>query len=262
MAFKIFQVDAFASGPFTGNPACVCLMDQDRSDDWFQNVAAEMNLSETAFVWRSEDQFRLRWFTPKTEVALCGHATLATAHTLWESGMLPADQQAIFETLSGRLSASKIGDQIFLDFPANPAAETMAPEGLIEALGVEPLYIGSDKTDFLVVVDGEDVVRSTDPDHRQLREIDARGIMVTSHSEGEFDFVSRFFAPGAGIDEDPVTGSAHCVLTPYWAQRLGKTELRAYQASARGGELALELVGDRVKLGGRAHTIFCGDLEV
>ncbi|HYI08582.1 MAG TPA: PhzF family phenazine biosynthesis protein, partial [Thermoanaerobaculia bacterium] len=225
-------------------------------------VAAEMNLSETAFLLPRDDGYSLRWFTPAVEVALCGHATLASAHALWEEGLLGPDDTARFHTQSGLLTATRNGDWIELDFPATREERAEAPEGLLESLGVtDPVYVGKNKFDYLVELASEELVRELDPDHGRLRRIPVRGVIVTSRSAGQdIDFVSRFFAPGSGVDEDPVTGSAHCCLTPYWSAKLGKDEMVAYQASKRGGTVRVRLAGDRVKLGGRAVTILRGEL--
>jgi PhzF family phenazine biosynthesis protein len=256
---RLLQIDAFTTEAFRGNPAAVCLLDRERADAWMASLAAEMNLSETAFLLRQGDGYSLRWFTPAVEVALCGHATLASAHALWEE-----EQRSFtrFHTKSGVLTATRSGDVIELDFPATRETAADAPPGLLEALGITaPVYVGRNKFDYLVEVASEDEVRALDPDHAQLRRIPVRGVIVTSRSN-EFDFVSRFFAPGSGIDEDPVTGSAHCCLTPYWSTKLGKTEMRAFQASKRGGVIDVRLDGERVKLGGRAVTVFRGELLV
>ncbi|HEX8253111.1 MAG TPA: PhzF family phenazine biosynthesis protein [Thermoanaerobaculia bacterium] len=259
---KLLQIDAFTSEPFRGNPAAVCLLDRERESPWMQDVAAEMNLSETAFVLPIADGFSLRWFTPSAEVALCGHATLATAHALWEEQLLGATDIARFHTQSGILTAERRDDRIELDFPATPEEQSDAPEGMLDALGVTTaVYVGRNKFDLLVEVESEEIVRALAPDHARLRTIPVRGVVVTSRpATSEFDFVSRFFAPGVGVDEDPVTGSAHCCLTPYWSARLGKSEMLGYQASKRGGVVHVRLERDRVKLGGRAVTIFRGDL--
>lgn len=240
----------------------MCLLDRERNAQWMQDVAAEMNLSETAFLLPRDDGFSLRWFTPAAEVALCGHATLASAHALWEEGLLAAGATARFHTLSGLLTAQRRGDLIELDFPATFEERSEPPSGLLEALGItNPIYVGRNKFDYLVELDSEDAVRAVAPDQTQLRKIEVRGIIVTSRAEHTHaDFVSRFFAPGVGVDEDPVTGSAHCCLTPYWSARLGRTEMLAYQASRRGGFVRVRLEGDRVKLGGNAVTILRGEL--
>jgi PhzF family phenazine biosynthesis protein len=261
MALTIFQVDAFTSEAFAGNPAAVCLLPEPRDAVWMQRVASEMNLSETAFLVRQEDGYDLRWFTPALEVDLCGHATLASAHILWETGELEAYETARFHTRSGLLTASRAKDRIEMDFPATPAFAVTAPAVLVRALQITPRFVGKNVADYLVEVDSEAAVLGIRPDFGLLRELGVRGVMVTSASETEaFDFVSRFFAPGAGIDEDPVTGSAHSCLGPYWGERLGKQEMVAYQASARGGTVHIRLAGDRVILGGQAVTVLRAEL--
>jgi PhzF family phenazine biosynthesis protein len=261
MAQTIYQVDAFASRAFAGNPAAVCILPGLAAEAWMRDVAREMNLSETAFLAPLADGFNLRWFTPTIEVELCGHATLASAHILWESGVLKPDEQARFHTLSGLLTAERYAEWIELDFPTK-GEEPAAPwDELVRGLGVTPRYVGKSQFDYLVEVDSEQEVRSLEPDFTLLKQAKARGIIVTARAESkEFDFVSRFFAPSVGVDEDPVTGSAHCVLGPFWAKQLGKTEFVAYQASARGGVVKVRLVGDRVKLGGQAVTVMRGEL--
>lgn len=263
MSIAIYQVDAFTEKPFAGNPAAVCVLPEPRSEGWMQNVAKEMNLSETAFLCRQKDGFDLRWFTPAVEVELCGHATLASAHVLWEAGLLAPAQQARFHTRSGLLTADRVAQEIELDFPATPEEPSDAPPGLEKALGASLTYVGKSRFDYLVQVESERVVRDLTPDFAMLKTLPIRGIMVTSiASSPEFDFVSRFFAPGAGIDEDPVTGSAHCCLGPHWRARLGKDEFLAYQASERGGVLRVRVDADtnRVRLGGRAVTVLRGEL--
>jgi PhzF family phenazine biosynthesis protein len=261
MALTIIQVDAFTDTPFRGNPAAVCVLPAPRDEAWMQAVALEMNLSETAFLVPGEDGYGLRWFTPAVEVALCGHATLASAHVLWEEGHLPRARQARFHTKSGLLTAARAGDWIELDFPAKPETATPAPPGLAEALGAAPKYVGKNQFDYLVELDAEETVRRLAPDHTALAKLPVRGVMVTGRATtAPYDFVSRFFAPGSGIAEDPVTGSAHCALGPFWAARLGRTELLAYQASPRGGVVRVRVAGDRVKLGGRAVTVLRGEL--
>jgi PhzF family phenazine biosynthesis protein len=261
MAQTIYQVDAFSSQAFAGNPAAVCILLAPAPEVWMRNVAREMNLSETAFLTPGADGYYLRWLTPAVEVELCGHATLASAHILWETGALAQDQQARFHTLSGLLTADRHGEWIELDFPAKPEEPTPPWDELVRGLGITPRYVGKSQFDLLVEVDSEQTVRGLEPDFTLLKRARARGVIVTARSEGgEFDFVSRFFAPTAGVDEDPVTGSAHCVLGPYWAKRLGKTEFVAYQASARGGVVKVRLVGNRVKLGGQAVTVLRGEL--
>ncbi|MBI4720535.1 MAG: PhzF family phenazine biosynthesis protein [Chitinivibrionia bacterium] len=261
MGMKIYTVDSFTEEPFAGNPAGVCILSEPRDENWMQNVAREMNLSETAFLLEEEDGFRLRWFTPASEVALCGHATLASAHILWETEVLGRRERARFHTMSGLLEAEQKKDGIEMDFPATPDEPAAAPIGLVEALGVVPVYCGKNSFDYIIEVESEDAVRRLDPDFAALRALDERGVMVTSAADTPgYDFVSRFFAPAVGINEDPVTGSAHCCLGPYWGARLGKKEMVAFQASARGGIVRVRLDGKRVKLGGRAITVIRGEL--
>lgn len=265
MGLEIFQVDAFTNQPFRGNPAAVCVLPDSHAGAqnaaWMQSVAREMNWSETAYLYRIADGFSLRWFTPAVEVDLCGHATLASAHILWEKGYLDAAVQARFQTRSGLLTAERRGEWIDLDLPALSLERAEAPPGLQEALGVAANYVGKSKFDYLVETDSEASVRNARPDHPALRKLPVRGVILTSRSATPgFDFISRFFAPGSGIDEDPVTGSAHCCLGPYWSKRLGKREFTAYQASPRGGVLRVRLEGDRVRLGGQAVTVLRGEL--
>lgn len=261
MSIPIIQVDAFTAKPFAGNPAAVCLLPEPRDDRWLQDVAREMNLSETAYLLRREDGYGLRWFTPAAEVALCGHATLASAHVLWEQGLLAPDQQARFHTLSGLLTAEQHGDWIELDFPVKPAVAAEPPTGLLDALGVTAAYVGRGDYDYLVEVASPEQVRACAPDFGALKTIPARGVIVTSAGGGEgYDFVSRFFAPQVAVDEDPVTGSAHCTLAPFWAARLGTQEMVGHQVSARGGVVRVRLAGERVKLGGQAVTVLRGEL--
>ncbi|MBI5836420.1 MAG: PhzF family phenazine biosynthesis protein [Candidatus Eisenbacteria bacterium] len=261
MPIPIHQVDAFTAEPFRGNPAAVCLLPAPRDEAWMQAVAAEMNLAETAFLVRRADGFDLRWFTPEVEVDLCGHATLASAHMLWETGLLKPGEPARFHTRSGLLTAERRGEEIELNFPSTPPQPADLPPGLAEALGATPKYTGKSRFDYLVEVATEAEVRSLRPDHAKVALAKVRGVMVTAAaSTAGFDFVSRFFAPGSGIAEDPVTGSAHCCLTPFWSARLGKTQMMAWQASKRGGALRVTLDGDRVRLGGRAVTVLRGEL--
>ena len=262
MPLTITQVDAFTSEPFGGNPAAVCLLPDEADASWMQRVAREMNLSETAFLVRRDDGgFDLRWFTPAVEVDLCGHATLAGAHVLWEEDHLARDAPAVFHTRSGRLSAVLRDGWIEMDFPAEPAAPAAGPEGLVDALGVEPVYVGRNRFDYLIEVDAEATVRRLSPDLPRLGRIDARGVIVTARAETDgFDFVSRFFGPRAGIDEDPVTGSAHCCLGPHWQRRLRRDAFIAWQASERGGLVKVAVRGDRVALSGQAVTVVRGEL--
>jgi PhzF family phenazine biosynthesis protein len=266
MAIRIVQVDAFTSRPFGGNPAAVCVLPKAPAEQWMRDVAREMNLSETAFLVPKSDAaqsdgYHLRWFTPALEVDLCGHATVASAHVLWEDGHLPANAQARFHTRSGLLLADLRGDWIELDFPATPATAAEAPSCLLDALGTKARFVGKTRFDYFIEVESEEVVRSLTPNFPAMRDLGVRGVIVTARSSSaEFDFISRFFAPGAGVDEDPVTGSAHCALGPYWTARSGKQEMIAYQASARGGVVRVRAKGDRVILGGQAVTVLRGEL--
>lgn len=260
---KLLQVDAFTDVPFRGNPAAVCLLDGTREDAWLAAVAAEMNLSETAFVARRDDgAFDLRWFTPAVEVDLCGHATLAAAHALWETGDADPASDIAFHTRSGVLLARREGDGILLDFPAEPAELVAVPAGLLGSLGVEAeAVVGRNRFDYLVELESAADVRALHPDMERLAQVPTRGVMVTALSDDDAcDFVSRWFGPQVGVDEDPVTGSAHCCLGPWWAARLGRDELRGYQASPRGGHVGVRVLGARVELVGRAVTVLRGEL--
>jgi PhzF family phenazine biosynthesis protein len=262
MGVPFFQVDAFTNKRFCGNPAGVCLLPVPADGGWMQNVATEMNMSETAFLHQEENGFDLRWFTPAAEVELCGHATLASAHILWEAGYLEPEEPARFHTLSGLLTAERAGDWIELDFPATPAEPVTPPDDLVRALGVTPKYAGQNQFDYLVEVGIEDTVRAMKPDFALLEAAASRGVIVTSAARSpEYDFISRFFAPAVGIDEDPVTGSAHCCLGPFWGKRFGKREMLGYQASPRGGTVRVRVEGERVKLGGQAVTVLRGELS-
>lgn len=263
MSLPIVTVDAFTAEPFRGNPAAVCFLDGPRPDAWMQQVALEMNLSETAFLLRQGDDYSLRWFTPAVEVPLCGHGTLASAHALWDTGRLPKDREARFHTKSGLLTARRAGARIEMDFPSIPVEQTPLFEDARKALGVTP-YITArtpeEQMNFLLELDSEQQVRDLRPDFAPLRKI-FWGFIVTAKADADpYDFVSRYFAAGQGIDEDPVTGSAHCSLAPYWADRLKKTELVGHQVSARGGVVHCVLRGDRVTLSGDAVTVMRGEL--
>ena len=261
MGTRLYQVDAFTSKPFAGNPAAVCILTELSPDAWMQSVAHEMNLSETAFVKRRDDGFDLRWFTPLLEVDLCGHATLATAHVLWEAGIARSDEQLSFHTRSGILRASHLGEWIELDFPASRVAPSSCNIDLEEALAVRPVFVGMSDFDFLVEVASAQELRDLRPNIDLIQQADARGLIVTSPSDrDEYDFLSRFFAPQSGVHEDPVTGSAHCSLGPHWGEKLGKEEMLAYQASPRGGEVRIRLGGDRVHLGGQVVTVMKAEL--
>lgn len=258
---KMYLVDAFADRKFAGNPAAVCLLPEEKSADWMQSIASEVNLSDTAFVQQTSDGFHLRWFTPADEVDLCGHATLAAAHVLWSEGLVRAGQRIQFSTKSGELTCSMNAAVIEVEFPSTPASECEPPGGLLTALGCSPSLVGSSMYDLLVVLESEQLVRSLTPDFSMLKQVSTRGVIVTSVADdSKYDFVSRFFAPQFGIDEDPVTGSAHCCLGPFWSDRLGRQELVAFQASERGGEVKIRINGNRVVLGGNAVTVFKGEL--
>ncbi len=262
----IVQVDAFADEPFAGNPAAVCVLPADfpQDDAWMRALAREMNLSETAFLRRLKDAWSLRWFTPAVEVDLCGHATLASAHVLWEDGHLEAATPARFDTRSGRLTCTRaLSGRIEMDFPVKLAAACEPPAELLAALGVTaPRFVGKNVFDYFVELSEDAEVRALSPSHSRLRALPVRGVIVTARarSGADYDFVSRFFAPGSGVDEDPVTGSAHCALAPYWSARLGRAELVGYQASSRGGRVHTRLAGERVVLGGSAVTVLRGEL--
>ena len=261
MPLPLFQVDAFTSKPFAGNPAAVCILDHARDEAWMRDVAREMNLPETAFLTKQDEGYGLRWFTPAVEVELCGHATLASAHALWEGGYLKSDEPALFHTQSGLLTCVRQGAWIEMDFPADPEKAVTPPHEVVAALGVQPRYVGRGRFNYVAELDSEEAVRNLKPDFRLLMKLGHDCVMVTSRATTPgFDFVSRFFAPGDGIDEDPVTGSAHCLLAPYWSKRLGKDAMVGYQASARGGVVGVRLEGDRVRLRGQAVTILRGEL--
>lgn len=254
---KLYQVDAFTSELFKGNPAGVCILDKNISEEIMQNIAMEMNLSETAFLLKKDEGYILRWFTPEEEVDLCGHATLASAHILWEEDYLDKDKEAIFYTKSGVLKAFKNDEYITLDFPLEKANEITPPEELVKAFNIPFLFVGKNRMDYLIEIQDEEILKKLKPDFELLEKVEARGIIITSRSsKTEFDFISRFFAPRVGIKEDPVTGSAHSCLGPYWSEKLKKNQLMAYQASKRGGELNLHLVGDRIYISGKAITFF------
>jgi predicted PhzF superfamily epimerase YddE/YHI9 len=259
---QLWLVDAFTDVPFAGNPAGICLLDEAKPDAWMQSVAREINQAETAFLLKRDDGFGLRWFTPTVEVDLCGHATLASAHFLWSAKKLKAKETATFHTRSGILSARRADGWILLDFPATPAETCEPPPYLLAAFNALNAPVFKSRFDYMIVLEKAAAVRSPKVDFRLLREIETRGVIITAPSdEPGVDFISRFFAPSAGVDEDPVTGSAHCALAPYWAQRLGRNALTGFQASARGGTVRVEVQGDRVQLGGKAVTVVKGTLE-
>ena len=262
--WPIFQVDAFITNKaFSGNPAAVCLLTEPQDEEWMQAIAEEMNLSETAFVCACDDGFELRWFTPTIEVDLCGHATLAAAHVLWEQNILTPGTTARFQTRSGCLQVRQSADWIELDFPAEPVVATKAPEALLSALGIKHAEVYRNRLDYLVTVATVAAVRELTPDFSRLKKVNIRGVMVTAaENDSSFDFASRFFAPAAGINEDPVTGSAHCALYPFWSERLNKSEMTAFQVSKRGGLLKLRGQEGRVMIAGRAFTVTSGELHV
>ena len=261
MGLTIVQVDAFTDTPFAGNPAAVCLLPEPRDERWMQDVAREMSLSETAFLHRREDGFDLRWFTPAVEVDLCGHATLASAHVLWEDGHLRPDEQARFFTKSGLLTARRDGEWIELDLPVEAEEPVEVPADLVRALAITPKYVGKNRFNYVVEIDSEAAVREVKPDFSLLQTLPVQGVIVTSLSASpDFDFVCRYFAPAAGINEDPVTGSAYCCLGPFWRQRLKKDAFLAQQVSPRGGIVRVRLSGDRVLLGGKAITVLRAEL--
>ncbi|PQO27068.1 PhzF family phenazine biosynthesis protein [Blastopirellula marina] len=257
MPHTLFQVDAFSLHPFAGNPAAVCLLEGPADESWMQHVAAEMNLSETAFVHPEGDALRLRWFTPAVEVDLCGHATLSAAHILWQVGRFTTDRTIAFETRSGTLTAARVADKIELNFPIAPVSPLTPAEGLLEALGISDVsYCGKNAWDWLIEIPSATTLRQLSPNHALLAPATSRGVMVTAPSDDpRYDFLSRFFAPAYGVPEDPVTGSAHCVLGEYWSKRLGKTTLNAFQASPRGGEVEVEIRNNRALLRGHAVTV-------
>lgn len=258
LAFDL--VDAFTAAPFAGNPAAVYLLERWPADGWLQRVAREMNQSETAFLVPATSGFHLRWFTPAVEVDLCGHATLASAHVLWQRGVTRAERLA-FSTRSGTLMATRASELIELDFPLLAEQPAAAPPGLCEALGVQPVYVGQSRHDLILELENDAQVRELRPDFTQLARIATRGVIATARSgDPAFDFVSRFFAPAAGINEDPATGSAHCCLADFWRKRLNKTTFRAFQASPRGGVICVRVAGQRAILGGQAVTVARGEL--
>lgn len=250
MRTRIYQVDAFTSRRFRGNPAAVCPLDDWLEDATLQAVAAENNLSETAFLVPRDDDYELRWFTPVTEVDLCGHATLAAGHVVLR--VTQGSRDAVtFHTRSGPLRVCRRDERLAMDFPALPSERVEAPAGLTAGLGAAPEEVRASE-DWMAVFPSEADVAGLEPDFRALAGLGRRGVIATAPAEGETDFVSRFFAPSVGIDEDPVTGSAHCALAPYWAGRLDRADLLGRQVSRRGGEVACRVLGDRVELGGEA----------
>lgn len=263
--YDFFLVNAFTSETFGGNPAAICILSEPRNTDFMQKLAKEFNYSETAFLFNTNhNTYDLRWFTLTKEIDFCGHATLASAHALWQSGYCNSSQSIVFNTLSGDLTARKADQWIDIEFPAAPATElSNVPILIRNIIGIEPLYVGRNATDYLVVLPSENDVRLLNPDINLIAALPSQGFIVTSKSQSdEYDFVSRVFAPNDGIDEDLVCGAAHCCLGPYWGNILGKKQLKAYQASSRGGILRIELLGEKVYLAGQAVTIIQGNLLI
>lgn len=261
MRTPIFQVDAFTTRLFAGNPAAVMPMDRFPSDSVMQSLAAENNLAETAFLVPEGDDYRLRWFTPAVEVPLCGHATLASAAVVMEK-LKPGRTSVVFQSASGPLTVTrKIGAYV-MDFPARPSERIAAPPGMVEALGITPVEVQVNSFNYMAILESAQAVRALDPDLAGIAKLNRFGLIVTAAGEGRYDFVSRYFAPAKGIPEDPVTGSAHCMLVPYWAQRLRKTSFQAFQASRRGGEVGCRLHGDRVELEGACVFYLEGMVEI
>ena len=267
MPTKIYKVDAFTSTPYSGNPAAICVLEKPAEEQWMQVVASEMNLAETAYLSKEGDSYRLRWFTPTVEMDICGHATLASAHILWEQGYVPEGNAINFKTLSGDLTVTQSDNEneIVMDFPADPESMVPLTEDLIvilrESLGATPIYVGKSQRDFLVEVESAEILRTMSPNMSILAEVPMRGYIVTAKSDiPEYDFISRCFFPAVGIPEDQVTGSAHCCLALYWGGKLGKSEMLGFQASMRGGKVRVKIVGDRVKLIGSCVTVLIGEL--
>ena len=261
MAHPIYVVDAFTDTAFAGNPAGVCMLDGPADEWWMQQVAAEMRHAETAYIYKENGAWNLRWFTPTVEIDLCGHATLASAHVLFHTGALAPEATATFHTRSGPLHVSRHADgRLAMDFPATPPEARPLPDGFADVFGFEPIWQGRSRFDLFAVAPDEATVRGLSPDHSAVAALGARGVIVTAQASGETDAVSRFFAPGSGVPEDPVTGSAHCAIGPYWARELGKGAVRCHQASARGGNLHVEMHGDRVLLIGSAVTVLQGEI--
>ena len=261
MNAPIFQVDAFTTRRFAGNPAAVMPMDSFLEDAVLQAVAAENNLAETAFLVPEGGDYRLRWFTPTTEVSLCGHATLASAAVVMER-LEPERRSVVFYSASGPLTVNRTERGYIMDFPVRLSEPVSTPPGLAEALGVVPIEVFANAFNYLALLESEQVLRAVDPDMTAVARIDRSGVIVTAAGDGVYDFVSRYFAPAKGIPEDPVTGGAHCMLAPYWAKRLGKTAFRAFQASRRGGEMICRLVGDRIELEGTCVFYLEGEVEI
>jgi len=263
MSVTFRQVAAFTNKPFAGNPAAVCLLTEPGEEEWLRKIAQELNLPATAFIYPEEDYFNLRWFTATAELELCGHGTLASAYVLYETGQIAPDTSIRFKTRSGFLSASRKNDWIELNLPSEPAQPVTAPPELLQALGVQPRFVGKSRMDYLIEVESETELLSLKPDFNLLKTVPTRGAIVTTRAtSSEYDIVSRFFCPSVGLNEDQVTGSAHCTLAPYWLEKLGKSDLRAYQASACGGTLQLRQEDGRIYLAGQAITIISGELAI
>lgn len=258
---KMYQVDAFSDAVFGGNPAAVCVLETPLDDDLMQNIAAENNLAETAFVVQRDSDYEIRWFTPTTEVALCGHATLASAHVLFSYFEHPTDTISFYSPHSGNLAVTKNKDLLTLDFPTDQLAKVDPVMEILEAFEKDPLEMYKGKTDYLLLYETQDDIEQSNPNLHLLKKSNARGIIITAPGT-EVDFVSRFFAPGSGVDEDPVTGSAHTTLTPFWCEKLGKNKLTAQQLSQRKGSLSCELQGERVKITGKAVTYLIGHIYI
>lgn len=265
MELTLYQVDAFTRTPFAGNPAAVCVLEETIPDELMQSIANEMNLSETAFVRRKgEGGWHLRWFTPTEEVDLCGHATLATSHVLFERELVPANETAVFQTLSGELRVVRSAEgQLEMDFPSEPATMGFPAELIDNAIGVDGLKHAANRMDALVELGSEKQLRDLKPDMTAIAALEVRGLIATAPADDpDLDFVSRFFGPQVGVPEDPVTGSAHCCLAPWWSERLGKTKMKARQISTRSGQVEVELQGDRVLLRGHAVTVLTATLAI
>lgn len=258
---RVYTADAFTDGPGSGNPAAVCILEKEMPERTKQRIASRVNLSETAFLLKKDGVFELGWFTPETEVDLCGHATLASAHILFTLGIIPEAEDAVFSTKSGVLTASRKNDLIEMDFPSEEPWEVEVPEDLLKAISSVPLYVGRNRFDYIALYESEETIRNAVPELGHVGKLDSRGLIITSVSSSDrYDFVSRFFAPNAGIEEDPVTGSAHCCLCPFWSLRLGEKELTGYQASERGGLVHTRFLEERVCLSGK--VIVTGNFEI
>lgn len=258
---NIYQIDAFTDKVFAGNPAAVCILDEWLPDEVMQNIGAENNLAETAFLVKRDQDYEIRWFTPTIEVALCGHATLASAHVLFNHADHPGDMIHFFSRHSGDLSVTRNGELLTLDFPSDTLKKIYAPREILDAMNLKPQEAFQGRTDYMLIYRNQQEIEQINPDMALLKKFKARGIIITAPGDS-VDFVSRFFAPGSGVDEDPVTGSAHTTLTPFWSQKLNKKNLHAKQLSKRGGDLVCELVGERVRITGKAITYLIGEIHI